>query len=170
MDTCIESETRAASEMVPSGMKKTKILFICTGNTCRSPMCAAIYNARYAGKGAAALSRGLYADGSPITSHAAAVLKENKIPSTAFNGYEEHFSRTVTKADVETADLVVGVSSSHAMELLFRFPEYASKITCLPTDIPDPYGGDRTAYQVCFDRIDEALSRMFAKEAPFEDC
>ena len=44
---------------------------------------------------------------------------------------------------------MVAISSSHAMELIFRFPEYADRIRTLPMDIPDPYGRGAAAYEEC---------------------
>ena len=56
----------------------SKVIFICTGNTCRSPMAAAVLNHYGAPKGIFAFSRGIYADvGAPISENAAKAL-ENK--------------------------------------------------------------------------------------------
>lgn len=59
------------------------------------------------------------------------------------------------------AKLVIGISSRHAMQLMLSFPAYASKITTLPKDIADPYGGDEQVYERCLNEIDTALSEMF---------
>ena len=170
MNPCSNLIPESLESALSIPVKKTKSLFICTGNTCRSPMCAALYNDRFAGDDSAAFSRGLYADGSSITRNAAMVLKENGIVSTSANPYADHFSKTVTEDDMEMSDLVIGVSSSHAMELIFRFPSCASKITSLPMNIPDPFGGDLADYRLCFTRIEEALDAMFVKETPNENC
>ena len=146
--------------------KKTEILFVCTGNTCRSPMAAALYNAKYADGESFAVSAGLAADGSGISRNAVLALLSRGIRSTEGNDYLSHVSHTVTEADLEKADLVVGITGRHAMQLMFAYPAYASKITALPKDIGDPYGGDEAVYEACLAQIDEALAAMFL---PAED-
>ena len=98
-----------------------RVLFVCTGNTCRSPMAAALLNhlsrprevcsacgesgevPRYA-----ASSAGLYAmAGDPITPHAAAALAAFGVPSLPSNDYTAHRARPVTEALLEAADVVV---------------------------------------------------------------
>lgn len=140
------------------------VLFVCTGNTCRSPMAAALFNDRmrrpcevctacpegredFAAK---ATSAGLYAPvGAPISAHAVTALREAGIEPTPGNDYTAHRARNVDAALMEQADEVVAISAAHAMELTFRFPEYADKIRTLPMDVPDPYGGDEAAYRAC---------------------
>ena len=60
------------------------------------------------------------------------------------------------------ADLVVGITGRHAMQLILMYPAYASRITALPRDIADPYGGDLPEYEDCLQQIGEALADMFA--------
>ena len=145
-------------------MKKDTVLFVCTGNTCRSPMCAALFNHKYAGLTRVAISAGLCANGGPISSNAAFVLREYGVKSAGDNDYRSHISRNVTEEMMHTADLVVGVSSQHALALISRFPAYASKITSFPKDIFDPVGGDEETYRFCLKLIDKALSEMFSEE------
>lgn len=142
-------------------IKKDTVLFVCTGNTCRSPMCAALFNARYAGLTRHAVSAGLHADGSPISENAVLALENAGISSTEGNDYKAHVSRTVTEEMIASADVVVGVTSSHAMQLILRFPAYASKITVMPTEISDPFGGSLARYEACLSDIDNALRVAF---------
>lgn len=141
-----------------------RILFVCTGNTCRSPMAAAVYNARYAKDGSHAVSAGLAADGYCISPNAVSVLEKAGIRSTPDNPYLCHVSRTVTKADMDSASLVVAMTGEHAMRLLFAFPTCATKITVMADEIPDPYGGDAAAYERCLAAIETALAKMFAAD------
>ena len=140
------------------------VLFVCSGNTCRSPMCAALFNHRYAGKKRIGISAGLNAGGGSISPNAAFVLKEYGIPSAGENDYRSHVSRSVTEELMRTAYLVVGVSSSHAMQLIMRFPQYAQKITSFGKDIFDPFGGDEETYRFCLKQIGEALGKMFTED------
>lgn len=145
-----------------------RILFVCTGNTCRSPMAAALYNALFAGDGSRAFSAGLAADGSGISRNAAMALRNAGIPATPDNNYLSHVSHTVTEADLEKADLVVGITGRHATSLLLAAPAYASRITALPVDIADPYGGDEAVYEACLTQIRTALMQMFAPDTAQE--
>ena len=143
-------------------IKKQTVLFVCTGNTCRSPMCAALFNDRYAGLTHHAVSAGLMADGSPISANAVSALENADVPSRKpDNDYKSHVSRTVTEEMMEQANIVVGVTSSHAMQLMMRFPSCASKITVMPTEISDPFGGNLARYEACLADIDRALKTAF---------
>ena len=123
--------------------KEKRILFVCTGNTCRSPMAAA-----------------LAADGSGIAPTAAAALENAGVHSTPDNPYKHHISHTVTKADFERAACIVAMTGAHAMELLFRYPAYATKLTVMAEEIPDPYRGDLREYEACLAAIDHAMRSM----------
>lgn len=142
-------------------LKKDTVLFVCTGNTCRSPMCAALFNDRYAGLTRHAVSAGLMADGSPISDNAVRALENADVKSTPDNDYKRYFSRTVTEEMIADAAVVVGVTSSHAMQIMLRFPAYASKITVMPTEISDPFGGNLARYEACLADIDRALRTAF---------
>lgn len=135
-----------------------RVCFVCTGNTCRSPMAAAVYNFLHEKEGAAAFSAGTAAAwGQPIHPNAAQALRLSGIPCTAANNYEAHFSHPLSEADMESADLVMALTPAHAMQILGRFPEYASKVAVLG-DISDPFGGDTDDYLAALTAIKEALS------------
>ncbi|MBQ6788571.1 MAG: low molecular weight protein arginine phosphatase [Clostridia bacterium] len=140
---------------------KKKLVFVCTGNTCRSPMAAALYNHLFADGEFAASSAGLYADGSPISDKASAALMERGVLPTPSNDYRRHVSRNLDEKIVSEADLIVGISGSHAMEIMFRHPAYASKIAALSEDVPDPYGGDASVYRTCLDMLERILTASF---------
>lgn len=143
--------------------KPHRVLFVCTGNTCRSPMAAALYNdmmrprevcsacADDTVKGTAlAFSAGLYAhDGEPISEGALTVLRETNVAPIPENDYTVHRARTVTNDMMEEADEVIAISAAHAMELMMRFPEHVGKIKTLPMDVSDPYGRGIEAYRTC---------------------
>ena len=143
-----------------------RVLFVCTGNTCRSPMAAAVFNDMAARTGRAgelcAESAGLFAhDGDPITPAASAALQRAGIPATPQNDYTAHSARTVTREHVAQADLVVAMTGAHAMQLLLRFPEAAAKITCPGADITDPFGGDDAVYERCLCDLRAVVCEMF---------
>ena len=140
-------------------------LFVCSGNTCRSPMAAAMFNFLFGSDGRRAVSAGLIANGSPISSGAVNALMKRGVPSTPENDYLSHTSRLVTRADLANARLVIAVTGFHATQLIMNFPEYATKISVMPEDIPDPYGGSDEEYETCLGKIEDALRRVFPPAA-----
>lgn len=155
------------------------VCFVCTGNTCRSPMAEAVLNHLFrvppvctacdmekvlSSRQLRATSAGLYAMGDPIAANAVAALEDAEIPSTPDNDYKRHVSRPINPEIMETADLVVGLTESHAVQLMSWFPRYASKITCFPRSIPDPFGGDLDDYRDCLAAITEGIREMFPTE------
>lgn len=155
-----------------------RILFVCTGNTCRSPMAAALLNEMSRPREIcsadgelcvsprlAATSAGLYASvGDPITPAAADALLAAGIPPRPDNDYTAHRARLVSEELVAEADEIVGLTASHAMQLMLRFPQAASKIRTLPMDIPDPFGGTAEVYRACLDRLRYALELAYFTE------
>lgn len=153
MDTVIvESEEVLQDLQTP---KKDLYLFVCSGNTCRSPMAATLFNHYYGDDRRAATSAGLFADASPMSQNAALALELSGITPP------DHISKTVDAEMLKEAVQVIGITTAHADSLIWTYPQFASKITKLPTDIADPYGGDLAAYQACLEKIKQALSDMF---------
>lgn len=155
------------------------VCFVCTGNTCRSPMAAAALNHLFrvppvctacdmtkvlSAKQIRATSAGLFGAGDPIAQNAARALENADIPSTPDNDYKRHISRSVNPEIMEQADLVVGLTQSHMLQLLGWFPQYASKITCFRESIPDPFGGDLAEYEDCLAAILDGLRELFPAE------
>ncbi len=130
-----------------------KVLFVCTGNTCRSPMTEAYFNSVSGGKHAA-FSRGLFSDGSPISENAKQVLLENGIETS-------HVSMRLTEKDIENADMIFGMTKRHGQAVLDRFPSSAGKVFSMPQDIEDPYGSDIETYRKCFEEIKASVGLIY---------
>lgn len=147
-----------------------QICFVCTGNTCRSPMAAAVANAlakeeiagipedmkKLATLRLEAFSAGLGArEGDPMAENAKSALQEAgfTVPS--------HTAHTLTEEEAKGYDYLVGMTSSHVMQLLYSFPAMASKILRMPEEISDPFLCDLSVYRVCLAEIEKGVRTLF---------
>ena len=125
------------------------ILFVCTGNTCRSPMAEGYLKSKGI-KGATVLSRGLACDGSPVS------LNSKKAMAEAGIDISSHISRQITADDINKADKIICLSPSHKAVLLSAgVPE--NKLYILGDGISDPFGGSIETYRRCRDEIFAAI-------------
>ena len=135
-----------------------KIIFVCSGNTCRSPMaeCAFEEMLREEGiKDVTVESRGVVANvGAPISENARKALENAEIP------LKEHVATQITIEDIQNADLVICMTERHKMRLgsLPKVFTLGQMTGC--GDVVDPYGKDEATYRECLAGLLVALQKL----------
>lgn len=138
-----------------------KVCFVCTGNTCRSPMAMAVLNHLGQGKYVAE-SAGIMADkGAPINEKANQALLNAGITPSEQNRYDKHEARQLNMGIMESCDKIVAVGAGHAMMIIQSFPFFASKVTSFEKSITDPFGQSQAVYDKCLEEITECVKNSF---------
>ncbi|HEY1660861.1 MAG TPA: serine hydroxymethyltransferase [Verrucomicrobiae bacterium] len=142
------------------------ILFICTGNICRSPMAEGLFRQATNGNGQFRIfSAGLGAvDGQPPTSHSVNAMREIGIDISPQR------SRALTAELVRQADYIFGMTHAHvdtigllypaAAEKTFLLCEFDDAIDPYEKDIPDPIGSPYEIYVHCREQIEQGVRSL----------
>jgi protein-tyrosine-phosphatase len=143
------------------------ILFVCTGNTCRSPFAEGFLKKlleKTSSSGMEIGSAGLTAfPGSTASSQSIRVALEHAV------SLEAHEARLLSGDLIEQADLILVMEPGHRQQLIDRYPQASDKIYLLrhfarygsrERGIYDPYGLNLEAYRFCFEDIKECVESL----------
>lgn len=137
-------------------MKEKKIVFVCTGNTCRSPMAEVLFNLMVRDKDTRAVSCGILASNSAPASTGA----QNAVKKYGAD-LSSHIARPVTEALLEDAVGIYCMTSNHAKAIASMFPEISHLVYTLDkADISDPFGGYDEDYQRAAEQIYRCVKQL----------
>ena len=149
-----------------------KILFVCTGNTCRSPMAQAIFlqllgqveQETFSPEDFQVLSAGIF-------THEGLAASPEAIEAMLLKGIDisDHKSQLISDELIQSADLIITMTDNHRQYLLRGYPETNNIITLSELaqqpgeDILDPYGMGLDTYIKTAEQLENLLQKVIVK-------
>jgi len=147
-----------------------KILFVCTGNTCRSPLAEALLQQELKNK---ELGFKLQVSSAGLVVCAGERIAENVVKLLQEEQIEHDFQRHAKQLDqelIKDADLILTMTADQLQQVALCFPESSSRVYLLtaysglePFDIEDPYGKSPEKYHQAMEEIRLALKNLITK-------
>jgi protein-tyrosine phosphatase len=150
-------------------MRKIKVLFVCLGNICRSPLAEAIFKHKIKERGwndvfeADSCGTGNYHLGSQPDHRTIANARKNRVPI-------DHCARQILDNDLESFDYILAMDASNLRNILslpnsYLFREKIMLFRDFDTsqkgaEVPDPYFGDEDGFQEVFEIVDKAMENF----------
>lgn len=143
-----------------------KIVFVCTGNTCRSPMAE-----KLAENIASEMELQVETFSRGISVYFAEAAHDHAKKTMEKYGLDlsKHRASQFLKEDGELADLILTMTLNHKRHLLNNYPQFAHKIFTITEyidktgDVLDPYGGNLEEYYECAKELHEIIYKIFDK-------
>ena len=147
------------------------VLFVCTGNTCRSPLAEALCKAALAKRigcpEAELPERGFVIRSAGVMAYAGSEASAESIEIAREYGADlsTHSSRPVNPEWLEQSTDVLAMTAAHAALLLMQYPNVGPepRLLCVREDLPDPIGGNDDIYRACAAAIMAHLDRLIVE-------